>query len=125
MHIGKLAKEIAEQRGTRRCPDCFTQTECILLFHHRELRNEAFKRHSSHPTAQSHCFLKKQRGRQAKRSWQALLAYKCQHDQLKTNLRDTWEMVIKLVEGYQGHHHAFFKDSNGRTTSNDKDNAKT
>jgi len=63
--------------------------------------------------------------RKAKRKWQEFFARKCQHKNFKSNLKDAWDMVFKLIEGFQDHRQFSqknFKDQNGHITLTDTEN---
>ncbi len=42
--------------------------------------------------------------RRAKREWQYIYAEKCQAAHLRINPKETWDMMFKLIEGFQTHH---------------------
>ena len=65
--------------------------------------------------------------RKAKRQWQYTYASKCQKANFIIKPKEAWEMVFKLMEGFQGHHRTHlpsnFKNANGIEVKNDDDNA--
>ena len=56
------------------------------------------------------------------------ISHECQKEDFKTNPGDAWQMVFKLIEGFQGHHWSFcqkkFKNKKGKMSKNDNENAK-
>ena len=106
--IVQTAEDVASTERRFR-PDWFTEAETTLL----ELiskRNEAFKNYVKRPINENLLILKEARHnllrekRKAKREWQRLFAEKCQNHDFKDNPKEAWNMVFKLMEGFQSHH---------------------
>jgi hypothetical protein len=130
-HIVKCAKEAATTQVRARS-DWFSQAEHTLI----ELinkRNEAFKKCMKNPSAENHQNLKIARHellrekRRAKRKWQYFFAERCQTSHLKTNPKEAWNMIFRLMDGFQTHHRTnvekIFKSKNGKVATNGLENA--
>ena len=66
--------------------------------------------------------------RTTKRQWQLESSFKYQWEDFKTNLGDAWQMIFKLIKGFQGNHCSFcqksFKNKKGKRAKNNNENAK-
>jgi predicted DNA binding CopG/RHH family protein len=93
-------------------PDWFTESEKILL-DAIEKRNNAFKAHIKHPSESNQINLREARHhllrikRKAKRQWQFAYASKCKKADFVVKPKEAWDMVFKLMEGFQKHHHTY------------------
>jgi hypothetical protein len=65
--------------------------------------------------------------RAAKRQWQLTYASKCQKHDFCINPKEAWNMIFKLIEGFQNHHKVFipknFKSKSGIIAKTDEENA--
>ena len=108
------------------------QSEETLLCH-INLRNKAHKVYLRSGNEQAHHHLKvccanlQKVKRQAKRKWQKFFAIKCQRNHFIDDPKAAWEVVFQIIEGFNAHHKDYkpknFANNNGKTSSNDKDNA--
>jgi hypothetical protein len=81
------------------------------------------------PTEENHLLLKEGRHkllkekRKAKRVWQRTFAEQCQDHNFKENPKAAWNMIAKLMDGFQSHHKTFipkiFKNKAGLEAKND------
>ncbi len=130
--IIQTAEDVASTERRFR-PDWFTEAETILM----ELiskRNEAFKNYVKRPINENLLILKEachnllREKRKAKREWQRLFAEKCQSRDFKDNPKEAWNMVFKLMEGFQSHHQTFiprnFKNKAGIEAKDENKNVK-
>ena len=130
-HIVQSALDVAAREEKVR-PDWFTESEKILL-DAIEKRNNAFKNNIKHPTESNQNKLREARHhllrekRKAKRQWQYAYASKCKKNDFAINPKEAWDMVFKLMEGFQKHHHTYlpanFKNKKGIEAKTDNDNA--
>ena len=130
-YVVETATELAEREIKKR-PDWFSESEDLLI----ELigiRNNAFKKCLKCPSEENtkklrdarHHLLREKR--RAKRKWQYQYAEKCKKKDFILNPKEAWNMVFKLMEGYQKHHRNIlpknFKSKAGIEAKNDADNA--
>ncbi len=128
-HIVEAAKEVAEKEVTSK-PDWFTASEdtLIKLIH---IRNEALKNFMEKGTAETQENLRETRRnllrekRKAKRKWQFNFAENCQKKDFRSNPKEAWQMVFRLMDGFQKHHRKatqkLFKNQKGKVAINPKD----
>jgi len=128
----KSAKETALHEVCNH-PNWFTQSETILS--EPITRNLTHKPYAKMNTKVSHKTLKVTRRdvqkekRKAKRWWQLHFTENIKREDFKTHPKSTWEIVFKLIEGFQGHHRMYkpkaFKDQWGKIATNNKENMNT
>ena len=130
-HIAEAAFEVAAAE-TKTRPDWFTEAEQVLI-DAIEKRNIAFKNHLKHPSELNKQTLREARHhllrekRKAKRQWQLAYAARCKKKDFCVHPKEAWQMVFRLMEGFQKHHRVYlprnFKTKNGVEAKNDQDNA--
>ena len=130
-YIVDTATELAEKEIRKR-PDWFTESQDILLELINE-RNIAFKNKLKRPSEENTMKLREARHqllrekRKAKRNWQFQYAEKCKKKDFILNPKEAWNMVFKLMDGFQKHHKNIlpknFKSKTGTEAKNDTDNA--
>ena len=113
-------------------PDWFTESEKALL-DAIEKRNNAFKAHIKHPSESNQTNLHEARHHllcikcKAKRQRQFAYTSKCKKADFIAKPKEAWDMVFKLMKGFQKHHHTYlpanFKNKKGIEAKKDSDNA--
>jgi len=124
--VVNCAKEVAETE-IKTHPDWFTQSK-KSMFYHNKIWNCDYKQHLISNTEENHSKLKSTHStlqcikRQAKRKWQSFLADCCQRKEFKDDPKAIWNIVFKIIEGFNAHHKKYspktFSNSKGDITKN-------
>ena len=107
-HIVHAATEATQIELCNR-PNWFMQSETILL-KLITIRNHAYKLYVQNRNELTHTNLQTARSnlqrekRNAKQRWQLHFAERCKREDFKTNPKSAWDIMFKLIEGFQGHH---------------------